>query len=177
MDAQAIAALDLIDRQRASAHEAAHLTVALSLGRIARAYIWRADDAVNVEDLTSWGGQCLHWHPRYAARDGADRIAVIGMAGVCGEALLDDAEVIGLQVADYIGLDMGFDPSPTDIAHVRGSRLRESTLADRALKILRTHKRFWEWATLRLFEEHVITDGQAAEAFLAHAESAHALSQ
>ncbi len=146
------------DRRGTSIHEAAHLTAALALGGVARAYIWREGPAT--AGRKGWRGQCQSLRkPR-----GVNRCAVLGIAGVIGNFLFDDPDIDCFRACEYIDMDSE-SMSDTDMALIKASRLRVATLADRALQLLREHRDFWEWATRELFENKNITDAQAIERF------------
>jgi len=170
MDTARLAETEENDRRRVAAHEAAHLTVALALGWRARAYIWRVDAPVNINDR-SWLGRCERRPQRSKKSVGVNRNAVIGIAGVVGEALHEDPDIASFEIEECMAANIDWVPSPTDLALITGCRLRRGTLIDRALHLLRTHKGFWEWATRQLYEEHDVTDGDADDAFAAHIKS------
>jgi urease accessory protein UreH len=158
-------AIEEQDKYRAAIHEAAHLTATMALGGRARAFIWRAEEPVNAEEY-SWRGQCQFMEsPR-----GVNRRAVVGISGLVGESLHEEADVDGRSIEEWMEIEI-IEPSPTDWDCIKTSRLLVATLADRALHLLRTHKSFWEWAITQLNEVEVITDGQAAEHFAAHTDS------
>jgi hypothetical protein len=141
------------DKQKAALHEAAHLTVAVAKGVVARAAIRYVGKSVDPKAFATWEGYCQMITPvgkHKAVCCVAGEVSRY-LDGESGQTLYEDIE----QRAEEGGV------SATDLAGYPKSKRKLYAVIDEAAALLQIHRKYFDWATHELLEDGEISAGEA----------------
>lgn len=141
-----------IDKWQVARHEAAHIVAAAMHYNV----LWGAEIQTNGIDYGSiWNKGS--WFGQASGRTLGDceRSEVVAVAGVAGVHLISEPDIDGLELAEFLDLDM-FQMSNSDKAGLPAGFGEQVQAFDAALETLRTNREVWDMISLELYHHEAI---------------------
>lgn len=158
--------IDLYEKRSAAIHEAGHVTVAASFFRYCGAFIRREGNGGD-ETLHKWIGQAVTGRECHGLEP--MKKAAVGIAGITAECLMEDEELDGFTLVDYIDSD-AIAPSPTDWVAMKYIGTPDEydcgkmeSAADTAIAAIKAHRALFDWVRAQLLDEGTVSDGMVED--------------